>query len=272
MAMENSGIKADEIDLILYTTQGTDCYSPGNAYFLPTLLGCNKNAVLDIRGQCSGFIQGLSIADSFIKSGQYNTILLVASELNSPFLNLRPENVDVACLFGDAAGAVVIQRGTLGDNRILSTHLHSDGAFHELLAINLPVTLWKDKNGWPQQAMRPAGFEIVMRGPSVFRLACKYFPEAITEALEANNLTTSGIDWFFMHQANSRIIEYVRRALNLDSQKVYSNIGHVGNTVSASIPVALSEAWIEGKLCKGQLICLSAFGSGLSWASAVLTI
>jgi 3-oxoacyl-[acyl-carrier-protein] synthase-3 len=206
--------------------------------------------VLDIRDQCSGFVYALSTADQFIRSGMYKNILVIGAEIQSTFLNHTTEGRGVAVIFGDGAGAAVVQATTDPSHRILSTHLHADGTYAEDLYVKDPGSsrpkrfyddLFEDKNTG----------EVIMNGNMVFKHAVVRFPEVIKEALDKNNLSPEDIDLLVPHQANLRISEYVRQQMGLPEEKVMNNIQKYGNTTAASIPIALSEAWEMGKIKDG---------------------
>jgi 3-oxoacyl-[acyl-carrier-protein] synthase-3 len=236
---------------------------------------------LDIRNQCSGFIYALSVADQFIKTGMYKNILVIGSEKHSFGLDFSTRGRNVSVIFGDGAGAVVLQAN---DHRgILSTHLHSDGESAEILAMCNGGThgnRWghfadfdeaEIGNTFMSHAMIDNHQNFPrMDGQAVFKKAVEKFPQVIMEALSANDLKPSDIDMLIPHQANLRISQMVQKILKLPSEKVYNNIQRYGNTTAASIPIALCEAWEQGKIKEGDLVCLAAFGSGFTWASALI--
>jgi 3-oxoacyl-[acyl-carrier-protein] synthase-3 len=240
---------------------------------------------LDIRNQCSGFVYALSVADQYIKTGMYKNILVVGSEKHSFGLDFSTRGRNVTVIFGDGAGAVVLQPATKEGQGILSTHLHSDGDSAEILAMYNPGT---HANHWAPP--NPARFNAAemgdlfmshemidaaqnfpyMDGPAVFKKAIVKMPEAVEEALHQNGLTTSDINMLIPHQANLRIAQFVQQKLNLSDDRVYNNIQQYGNTTAASVPIALCEAWEQGKINEGDLVCLAVFGSGFTWASALI--
>jgi 3-oxoacyl-[acyl-carrier-protein] synthase-3 len=238
---------------------------------------------LDIRNQCSGFLYAISVADQFIKSGMYKNILVIGSEKHSFGLDFTTRGRNISVIFGDGAGAVVLQPTAEEGRGILSTHLHSDGESAEILAMYNPGT---HGNRWGHFAdfndaeigeafMSEAMIEKAqnfpnMNGPAVFKKAVVKFPEVIMEGLQANGLQTSDINILIVHQANLRISQMIQKLLRLSDDKVYNNIQRYGNTTAASVPIALCEAWQEGKIKKGDLVCLAAFGSGFTWASALI--
>jgi len=288
VAIERAGIDKEDIDFIIFATLSPDYYFPGCGVLVQRELGMTKTEVgaLDIRNQCSGFVYGLSIADQFIKTGMYKNILFVCSEMHSMGLDFRTEGRGVTVIFGDGAAAVVLQRAEKDDQGILTTHLHSDGTHAEELAMINPGShgghhLGKEKFGFPDENKFGGLFvtqKMVddhmlapnMTGQLVFKNAVTKFPEVIKEALDATGLKGDDIDMFIPHQANLRISQFVQKRLGLPDDKVYNNIQKYGNTTAASIPIAMCEAWEEGKIKDGDLVCVAAFGSGFTWGSALM--
>ena len=282
-AMERAKVSPSDIDFIIFATLSPDYYFPGCGVLLQRALKMNEIGALDVRNQCSGFIYALSVADQFIKTGMYKNILLVASETHSYGLDFSTRGRNVSVIFGDGAGAVVLQ--PTQEEGILSTHLHSDGNDAELLSmINPGFHAGKfDPQKKPAEPHQPYGGLFItkdvvehediypnMDGQAVFKKAVVKFPEVIMEALEKNGKQASDIKLLIPHQANLRISQYVQHKLKLSDDQVYNNIQKYGNTTAASIPIALCEAWENGKIQNGDLICLAAFGSGFTWASALL--
>ncbi|NID09144.1 3-oxoacyl-ACP synthase III family protein [Fibrivirga algicola] len=269
MALERAGVATTDVDLIVYATITPDYYFPGSAFLMQRELGLEGTAVIDVRQQCSGFVYALSIADQFIKGGMYKTVLVVGSEIQSSLLNKSTEGRNVAVIFGDGAGAAVVQATTDPEHRVLSTHLHADGRYAEDLMVKDPGS---SRDGrWLTEATLAAGdYNVAMNGNAVFKHAVVRFMEVINEALEANGYAATDLDLLVPHQANIRISEYVRQQMNLPVEKVYNNIHKYGNTTAASIPIAMTEAYDEGRLQPGDLVCLAAFGSGFTWASALI--
>lgn len=268
-ALEVAGLQATDIDMIVFATLSPDYYFPGSGLLMQRELGIPEIPALDVRMQCSGFVYALSVADQYIKTGMYKRILVVGSEIQSNILELSDRGRTVGVIFGDGAGAVVVEATNADDpNVILSTHLHSDGSFAEELMCEHPSTNLKQRY-WP--TMFEEGKHLPhMNGQLVFKNAVKRFPEVIMEALNANGLNKEDIDLLIPHQANIRISEYVQNVMGLSDEKVFNNIQKYGNTTAASIPIALSEALEAGKLKKGDLLCVAAFGSGFTWASALV--
>jgi len=270
VAIERAGITAEDIDFIIFATLNPDYYFPGCGVLLQRELGISHKEIpaLDIRQQCSGFIYGLSIANQFIGSGTYKNILLVGSEIQSTALDFTDDGRAVAVLFGDGSGAAVIQASDANDHGVIAAKLHSDGTYAEKLAILAPSgheTKFVNQSMIDDNRMR-----VIMDGRFVFKLAVTKFPEVIHEALSATDLQVSDIDMLIPHQANLRIAQSVQKTLGLPNDKVFNNIMHYGNTTAASIPIAMTEAWEQGKIKSGDLVCLAAFGSGFTWGSCLI--
>lgn len=285
VAIERAGIKPQDIDFVIFATLSPDYYFPGCGVLVQRLLGLKEVGALDIRNQCSGFVYGLSIADQFIKTGMYKNILLIGSEIHSYALDFSTRGRHVSVIFGDGAGAVVLQPSPDNTRGILSTHLHSDGNDAEILSMPNPGfhSGVHNSNWRPPVPEKPFGDLFIyqelldkediypyMDGQAVFKKAVVKMPEVVKEALSQNNLNTSDINLLVPHQANLRISQYVQHQLKLPDEKIFNNIQKYGNTTAASIPIALCEAWEAGKVNKGDLICLVAFGSGFTWGSALL--
>lgn len=287
IACERAGIKTDEIDFIIFATLSPDYYFPGCGVLLQRELGITNTEIgaLDVRNQCSGFIYALSVGDQFIKSGMYKNILVVGAEMHSMGLDFTTRGRNVAVLFGDGAGAVVLQPTQEEGKGILTTHLHSDGTHAEELALISPGSHGgyhlKDIDfGFPDvelgeifvypNLIENKTYYPNMNGQLVFKNAVTKFPEVIFEALTKTGLSTEDIDLLVPHQANLRIAQFVQKTLKLSDDKVYNNIMKYGNTTAASIPIALCEAWEAGKVKEGDLVCLAAFGSGFTWGSALI--
>jgi len=285
IAIERAGITPQDIDFIVFATLSPDYYFPGCGVLLQRAMKMNEIGALDVRNQCSGFVYALSVADQFIKTGMYKNILVVGSEKHSFGLDFSTRGRNVSVIFGDGAGAVVLQPTEDQNRGILSTHLHSDGESAEILAMFNPGT---HANHWTAEPV--ADFDNAeigqmffshamvekaqvfpnMDGQAVFKKAVVKFPEVIMEALTANGCSPADIKVLIPHQANLRIAQFVQQKLKLRDDQVYNNIQKYGNTTAASVPIALCEAWEEGKIKDGDLVCLAAFGSGFTWGSALL--
>lgn len=285
IAIERAGITAQDIDFIVFATLSPDYYFPGCGVLLQRAMQMKEIGALDIRNQCSGFVYALSVADQFIKTGMYKNILVVGSEKHSFGLDFSTRGRNISVIFGDGAGAVVLQPTEKEGQGILSTHLHSDGESAEILAMYNPGTHanhWGAQNyadfdeaEMGQMFMSHAMIDKAqnfpfMDGQSVFKKAVVKFPEVIMEALQQNGYQPSDINMLIPHQANLRISQFVQQKLKLSDEQVYNNIQQYGNTTAASVPIALCEAWEKNKIKEGDLICLAAFGSGFTWASALL--
>jgi len=284
IAIERAGITAADVDFIVFATLSPDYYFPGCGVLLQRAMKMKQVGALDIRNQCSGFVYALSVADQFIKSGMYKNILVVGAEKHSFGLDFSTRGRNVSVIFGDGAGAVVLQPTEDTNRGILSTHLHSDGADAEILAMYNPGThanFWKENLASFNEGEMGDMFmshEMIdnaqlfpnMDGPAVFKTAVVKFPEVIMEALQTNGYQPSDLRLLVPHQANLRIAQFVQHKLKLSDEQVYNNIQKYGNTTAASVPIALCEAFEMGKLKEGDLVCLAAFGSGFTWASALL--
>jgi 3-oxoacyl-[acyl-carrier-protein] synthase-3 len=268
MALEKANLKPEDIDFIIFATLSPDYFFPGTGCLLQERLGFPTIGALDVRNQCSGFIYGLSIADQFIKTGMYNNILLVGSEIQSRGINQSTEGRDVTVLFGDGAGAAVISRSDNSDKGIITSHLHSEGKHVKELWCEDPGSIKNPR--LTKELVNSDSHWPYMNGRYVFKHAATRFPEVIVEALQTAGIDKSEVDLVIPHQANQRITDAVRMKLELQEEQVYSNIARYGNTTAASIPIAMSEAIAEGKIKDGSLVCLAAFGSGFTWASALI--
>ena len=286
IAIERAGLTPNDIDFIIFATLSPDYYFPGCGVLLQRELGITNNCgALDIRNQCSGFVYGMSIADQFIKTGMYKNILLVGSETHSAGIDFSTRGRNVTVIFGDGAGAVVLQPTHKENQGVLSTHLHSEGTHAERLAFINPgahqgiftkeTADFENSGKWEsmmitQDMIDSGNFYPNMDGPFVFKNAVVRFPQVIGEALQTNNKEVTDIDMLIPHQANLRIAQFVQKRLGLSDDKVYNNIEKYGNTTAASIPIALCEAWEMGKIKEGDLVCLAAFGSGFTWGSVLM--
>ncbi|NIJ52034.1 3-oxoacyl-ACP synthase III family protein [Dyadobacter arcticus] len=268
-ALERADLTPNDIDVIIYATITPDYFFPGSAFLMQRELGMDGKPVIDIREQCSGFVYALSIADQFIKSGMYKTALVVGSEIQSSWIDRTTAGRNTAVIFGDGAGAAVLCATEDPQHCILSTHLHADGRFAEELFVREPGSS-RHGRAATKEMLDEGGFNVFMNGNAVFKHAIVRFGEVIGEALNANGFGPGDLDLLIPHQANMRISDYVRQQLGLSESQVVNNIQRFGNTTAASIPIALSQAWEEGRLKDGDLICLAAFGSGFTWASALI--
>src|SRR5690554_1936999 len=267
-AIERANIQVKDIDFIVFATVTPDYFIPGNGVLVQRELGLQGIGALDIRNACSGFIYGLSIADQYIRTGMYGCVLVIGAEIQSSALDKSNSGRSSAVIFADGAGAAILKACPPEEHGILSTHLHADGDYAEELYVKDPGSSRKERLS--AELIESGSFNMKMNGSAVFKHAVVKFREVILEALLANGKETHDIDLLIPHQANLRISQFVQNKLNLPDSKVFNNIMYCGNTTAATIPIALSEAWEQGKIKEGDLICLAAFGSGFSWASALL--
>lgn len=271
MAIAKANINKEDIDFLIFATLSPDYYFPGCGVLAQKELGLNTIGALDIRNQCSGFVYALSVADQFIKTGMYKNILVIASETQSPALDLTTRGRNMAVLFGDGAGAVILSQTEEEGKGILSSHLHSEGAYAEELAIITPGVGKK----WVTELIKENNPEDIsyfphMNGQFVFKNAVVRFSEVIVEGLKHNNLTEKEIDLFIPHQANLRISQFIQQKFKLSDDKVFNNIQKYGNTTAASIAIALAEAVEQKRIKENDLVLLAAFGSGFTWGSVVI--
>lgn len=270
-AIERAGITAKDIDLIIYATLSPDVNFPGTAVFVQRLLGIADRHIpcLDIRQQCTGFIYGMSIADAYIRTGQFKNILVIGSEVHSTGLDISTAGRDVTVLFGDGAGAVVVGRAENEEHMVLSTHIHADGSEAEILWTEYPAS--RQHPRITAEAMAERKHYPAMKGKNVFKHAVTRMPQAIMEGMQANGIKSlSDIDMMIPHQANLRINQMVAQMIGMPPEKTHNNIQKYGNTTAASIPICMHEAIALGKIKPGNLVCLVAFGAGLTWGSVFL--
>ncbi len=292
IAIERAGITPEEVDFIIFATLSPDYFFPGCGVLMQRELGITKTEIgaLDIRNQCSGFVYGLSVGDNFVRSGMYKNVLLVGAEVHSMGLDYTTRGRNVTVLFGDGAGAVVLQPTDEPGSGILTSKLHSDGTHAEQLAFINPGChggYHFDKMGMEvdfgyddslefgglfltQKMLDDEAIYPTMDGQLVFKTAIVKFPEVIREVLDDQRLQPSDIDLFVPHQANLRISQFVQKKLGLRDDQVWNNIQRYGNTTAATIPIALCEAWEAGKVKKGDLVCVAAFGSGFTWGASLI--
>jgi 3-oxoacyl-[acyl-carrier-protein] synthase-3 len=267
-AIERAGLQPKDIDLIVYATLSPDFNFPGTGVFVQRNLGLREIPCLDIRQQCTGFIYGVSIADAYIRTGSFKHVLVIGSEVHSTGLDITTAGRDVTVLFGDGAGAVVIGRAEDEQHMILSTHIHADGSEAEILWTEYPASARSPRI--TAEAMAERKHYPVMNGKKVFKHAVTRMPQAIMEGMIANGLKLADIDMLIPHQANLRINQMVGQMIGMPPEKMHNNIQKYGNTTAASIPICMHEAIGLGKIQPGNLVCLVAFGAGLTWGSVFL--
>jgi 3-oxoacyl-[acyl-carrier-protein] synthase III len=270
LAMERAGVTKDDIDFIVFATLSPDMYFPGGGVRVQDLLDMPTVGALDVRNQCSGFVYAMSVADQFIKTGMYKTVLVIGSENHSGGLEKSTRGRGVTVIFGDGAGAAILTREEDNSKGILSSHLHSEGKHAEELSLLGPSTgRWVDKI-MEENDPDDVSYYPYMNGQFVFKHAVVRFSEAIMEGLKTNGLGKEDIDMLIPHQANLRISQFIQKKFGLTDDKVYNNIMRYGNTTAASIPIALCEAWEDGKIKPGDNVVLVAFGSGFTWGSVMI--
>ena len=268
IAIKRAGLTKKDIDFIVFATLSPDYFFPGCGVQIQNMLEMDTIGAIDIRNQCSGFIYALSTADQFIKTGMYKNILVIGSEYHSNGLDKTTRGRGVSVIFGDGAGACILSREKDNTKGILSTHLHSEGKYAEKLAVTSPSI----KHWIPEimETKNDVSFYPYMDGQFVFKNAVVRFSEVINEGLEANNLSVKDINMLIPHQANLRISQFIQKKFSLNDNQVFNNIQKYGNTTAASIIIALTDAWEQGKIKKNDLVVLAAFGSGFTWASAII--
>lgn len=262
-ALQMAGVTPDELDLIVLATVTPDFPFPATACLVQNNLKASKAAAFDLSAACSGFLYGLAMVDKFIKTGAARKALIIGAEVLSRVVDWHDRNT--CCLFGDGAGAVVVE-ACEGEKGILSTHIHSDGSYWELL--HQPGV--GNRNPAVQKTLDEQLIYVNMQGNEVFKLAVRAMEEVALEALAANNLSGSDINMFIPHQANRRIIDAIGKRLGLNGDQVFVNLERYGNTSSASIPLALDEANRSGRIKDGDIVLFDAFGGGLTWSSALV--
>ena len=254
-ALENAGIEASDIDLIIVATSTPDKVYPSTATLIQAELGNQGAPSFDITAACSGFIYALSVADNFIKAGSAKKALVIGTEVYSRLLNW--EDRTTCILFGDGAAAVVLSASE--EPGILSTHIHSDGRHADLLLVDRPYV--NDEDGYPY---------VQMKGSDVFKHAVSKLHDIVAETLSVNGISANEVDWLIPHQANLRIINATAKKMGLDSNKIIITVDQHANTSAASIPLALDAARRDGRVKEGQLVLLEAFGGGFTWGSALI--
>jgi 3-oxoacyl-[acyl-carrier-protein] synthase-3 len=269
IAIERAGLTKDDIDFIVFATLSPDYYFPGCGVQIQDMLDMPTIGALDVRNQCSGFVYAISVADQFIKTGMYKNILVIGAEYHSNGLDKTTRGRGVTVIFGDGAGACVLSREEDNSKGILSTHLHSQGQYADKLIVESPSI-----GHWVPEILASKEEDLsyfpYMDGQFVFKNAVVRFSEVIMEGLVKNGMQKEDIDMLIPHQANLRISQFIQKKFGLADEQVFSNIQKYGNTTAASIIIALTEAWEEGKIKTGDNVVLAAFGSGFTWGSAII--
>jgi len=267
-ALSDAGLKASDLDFIIFASLSPDYTFPGSACILQPKLGLSKIGVMDIRNQCTGFIYSVATADAFIRTGQCKCVLVVGAETHSTGIEFSERGRNVTSLFGDAGAAFIMAPSEAEDRGFLSFHLHADGQYAKELWVECGGSVYHPRithemidegRVWPK-----------MNGKLVFREAVSRLPEVIGEALEENDLKLDDIDLFIFHQANQRINEFVADRMGIPDEKMYHNIVKYGNTTAASMPLAFNEARLAGMVKEGDLVCFAALGAGMTWASMLM--
>ena len=269
-AVENAGLKMDQIDFLIMNTITPDHADPGCAFFLQDKLGLRGIGVLDIRQQCAGLIYGLSVADHFIRAGTYRHVLIACAETLSKRIDGSYDGRNISILLGDGAGAVVLGPSDGGEGGILSTILHADGSLAKALYSAAPGSALGRSNHLTKEDIDTGRVHFRMDGKVVFENGVEKMSDAVFESLEVNGLTLDEIDVLVPHQANLRMLEAIVERVGIPQEKVFVNVEEYGNVASASLPIALNEARQAGMITDGSLVMLVAFGSGFVWASALL--
>ena len=267
-ALAKAGWQPADIEAIVYASLSSDHMFPADGCFLNAKLGIPGVPAIDVRNQCSGFLYGLAVADAWIKTGMYRRILLVGSEVHSTGLDVTTRGRDVSVIFGDGAGAALLEATDEPDRGVLSVHLHADGRGARDLFVDAPGSIHHPRV--QARMLEDASIYPVMEGQKVFKHAVSKMPAVVKEALDKNGLTPRDLKVLIPHQANLRISQMVQRALELRDEQVFNNIQKYGNTTAASIPLALAEAVEERGVRRGDLVGLCAFGAGFTWASALV--
>jgi 3-oxoacyl-[acyl-carrier-protein] synthase-3 len=268
-AVERAGRSMKDVDMIVFATLSPDVYFPGSGCLLGDKLGLRGVPALDVRNQCSGFLYSLSVADAWVRAGAYRNVLVVGAEVHSTGIELADRGRDVAVLFGDGAGAALVGPSPSPDRGVLSIALHADGSGARDLWIKAPASMCSPARITPEMIERGEHYP-AMNGKQVFRWATEKMPEVAREVLAAAEVSIGDVDLFVPHQANMRINQMVAQKLGVPADRVVHNIERYGNTTAATIPIGLSESWAEGKLGPGKTVLTAAFGSGYTWAGAVI--
>jgi 3-oxoacyl-[acyl-carrier-protein] synthase-3 len=267
-ALEMAGIEASEVDGIIFATSSPDHFAPGNGVFLQRLLGLGPVPAIDVRTQCSGFVYALSIADAYVRTGEYRRLLVVGAEVQSTGLEVSSKGRNTAVIFADGAGAVVVGPAEDDSSAILGFDLHSDGAYAEKLWVDAPGSMYHPRASHDQ--IEAGRQYLEMDGREVYRHAVARMPESVRAVLTKTGHTIDDLELLLAHQANLRIAEAIQKDLGLRDDQVYNNIESYGNTTAATIPIALDECVRAGRIKRGDLLVFTAFGSGFLWGSVAV--
>ena len=268
MAMEAAKVTPQQIDAIIFATLSPDINFPGSACLLQHKLGCGQIAALDVRNQCSGFLYALSIADAWVRAGVYQCILIAGAEVHSTGVEFTERGRDVAVLFGDGAGCVIVQPTDDDTKGVQTISLHADGVGAKDLWLEAPASMFMPR--LTAEMMAEGRHYPRMNGKQVFRWAVEKMPEVALKSLASVGLTAKDVDLFVPHQANMRINQMVTERLGIPHDRVVHNIEKYGNTTAATIPIGLSESTREGKIKDGSTVLMAAFGAGFTWGSAIV--
>jgi 3-oxoacyl-[acyl-carrier-protein] synthase-3 len=269
-AVADAGLTMDQIDMVIMNTITPDHADPGCAFFLQAKLGLREIPVLDIKQQCAGLIYGLSLADHFIRAGTYRHVLVVCAEKLSARIDGSNEGRNISILFGDGAGAIVVGPANSSGARVLSTHLHADGAYAKALYTAAPGSALGRTEHINQEDLDTGRVHFRMDGKMVFQHGVARMSAAVEECLRANGLALADVDVLVPHQANLRMLEAIVERVGIPLEKVFVNVEEYGNIASASLPIALDEARRTGKIGPGSRVLMVAFGSGFVWGSALV--
>jgi 3-oxoacyl-[acyl-carrier-protein] synthase-3 len=267
-ALEMAGLGPNDLDAIVYATSSPDHFAPGNGVYLQRMLKITTIPALDVRAQCSGFIYALSVADAWIRAGQYRHILVVGSEVQSTGLEISSAGRHVAVIFADGAGAVVLGPGSSENGGILAFDLHTEGDHAEKLWVDSPGSMYHPRVS--QEQLEAGRQYLEMDGREVFRHAVVRMPQSVRTVLSSAGQSLDDVNLLLAHQANLRISEVMQKDLGLRDDQVYNNIMWYGNTTAATIPIALDECVRAGRLRRGDLLVMTAFGSGFMWGSTAV--
>jgi 3-oxoacyl-[acyl-carrier-protein] synthase III len=266
-ALDEAGLTPQDLDLIIFATLSPDLNFPGSSCLLQARLGIPGVATLDVRNQCTGFVYSMAIADQFIRTGMMKHVLVVGAEVHSTGLDKTTRGRDVTVLFGDGAGAAVVGRSD-DERRVIDSKLHADGSLASILMVEAPASRMNPR--LTEEMLAEGRHYPAMEGRLVFKHAVERLPQVIDEVLQAHGYTFKDIDVLIPHQANQRINEMAARLMKLEPHQVFNNIHKYGNTTAASIPIALHEAVLEGRIKRGDLVVLAAFGAGLTWGANLI--